>query len=558
MHTLHRQRAMRVAAILLALAAASSPVYATVDVVIRGTVYDELFNPLPGAHVILHDARGATVARATTGADGAYSFPGIIFGDYTVEANAAGKAETHQHVQVSSSDVAEVDLYCITATHVYRIAEHDEVPLPSRATGSVSTMNRQALQQLPKGDDRPITEVIATQPGFVLDAFGNVYARGNHANIQYQIDGIPIPDSVGNLFASSLPVRLIQNLDIITGGIPAEFGDRLAAVVNINTRHGDATPDGLLQLRYGSFQTVEPSGWYARSFGRLGVFVGGSYLQSQRALDAPAVTPIVHDDGKSGRVFLRLDWLQSQRDRFELFASYAYNFFQIPIDPTVVPLDPSRPDLVRPQDQYGNNSPAFVPHDTNATETEHELFLAGSWVHSFGGRGQLQVAPYYKLSYGALASDPTHALGALADPGSTTSDVTRNAQHAGGVVHYSIQRGHHLFKAGAQIDGLDGNTDYALYVRDDSAGGGIDPAKGGRGIDHTSAILSGIYAQDRWDHGRFALQSGVRVDELHVGLTSGHIDDQFGVSPRLGFIRVPARSRRTRLRRCLVATAGTA
>ena len=315
--------------------------------------------------------------------------------------------------------------------------------------------------------------------------------------------------------------------------MPAEFGDRLAAVVNINTRHGSDVPDGLLQLRYGSFQTVEGSGWYARRFGRLAVFVGGSYLQSQRALDAPAVTPILHDDGRSGRAFLRLDWQQSERNRVELFASYAYSFFQIPLYPMVVPLDPSQPNLVRPVDQYGNESPPFIPHDTNATETENEVFVAASWVHQFAALGQLQVAPYYKLSAGALASDPVHALGPLSDPGSTASDVTREAQHAGGVVHYSLQLGHHLLKAGAQVDGLAGNTDYSLYVRDDATGGGIDPTLGGHGTDRTNAILSGIYVEDRWDHGRLSLQTGIRADELHVGLVNGS-NDQAGVSPRLG------------------------
>ncbi|HEX4459202.1 MAG TPA: TonB-dependent receptor, partial [Polyangia bacterium] len=354
MYASHRLRsAASVAAILLS-SFISLPAGATADVVIRGIVYDEMSAPLPGAHVLLHDARGQPVADKTTGADGSYSFAGISFGDYTVEASAPGKADAHQHVQVASSDVAEVDLYCVAMTNSYKIVEHDEVPLPSRATGSVSTMNRRSLQALPQGDDRPITDVLTTQPGFVLDAFGNVYARGNHANVQYQIDGVPIPDSVGNLFASALPVRLIQNLDIITGGVPAEFGDRLAAVVNIATRRGGAAPEGQVQLRYGSFQTVEPSAWYSRSFGRLGVFVGGSYSQSERALDSPAVTPILHDDGKTGRAFFRLDWLNSDHDRFELFGSYSYNHFQIPIDPTVVPLDPTQPGLVRPPDQYGN------------------------------------------------------------------------------------------------------------------------------------------------------------------------------------------------------------
>src|ERR1044071_201487 len=157
--------------------------------------------------------------------------------------------------------------------------------------------------------DRPVTDVIATQPGFVPDALGNVYARGNHANIQYQIDGIPVPDSVGSLFAASIPTRLVQGLEIITGGMPAEFGDRLGAVVNLVTRAAGDWPEGAAQMRYGSFKTVGPGAVYSSKLtDHVGAFVGGSVLASQRALDPPSVTPIVHDAGYDARVFGRADY----------------------------------------------------------------------------------------------------------------------------------------------------------------------------------------------------------------------------------------------------------
>ncbi len=522
-----------VAALLCLL---SGSALATVDTVIKGVVRDELLNPLAGAQIVLHDSLGSVVRRVSTDSQGSFAITGIPFGEYSVEATMAGRTEAHRHVQATSSETIEVELYCVAVSEKSVIVETRELAPPSRATGSLSTLGREQLKALPSGEDRPITEVITTQPGFVQDAFGNVYARGNHANLQYQIDGIPIPDSVGNLFAQALPVRLIDSLEILSGGMPAEFGNRLAAVVNISTRRGSTTPEGMLQLRYGTFQTVEASGYYGRTVGPLSFFAGGSYSQSQRMLDAPAVTPILHDDGRTGRAFLRLDFSPSTRDRIEVFANYAHNFFQIPIDPTTVPLEPRRPDLVRPVDEFGNQSPPFVPRDTDATETEHELFVTASWVHSFGERrGQLQLAPYYKLSLGELSSDPAHALGALADPGTIVSDVRRRADHVGGVMNYSLSRGNHLFKVGLQFNYLRGQTDFTQYVRDDaSASGGIDAAASGGGTDGTSATLTGVYVQDRWDHGRFGLHTGVRWDWQHVRLAGDKSSDQLGVSPRLG------------------------
>jgi hypothetical protein len=36
-----------------------------------------------------------------------------------------------------------------------------------------------------------VNESHGSQPGVVFDAVGNLYARGNHANIGYAIDGVP-------------------------------------------------------------------------------------------------------------------------------------------------------------------------------------------------------------------------------------------------------------------------------------------------------------------------------------------------------------------------------
>jgi outer membrane receptor for ferrienterochelin and colicin len=505
------------------------PAGASVDAVVTGVVEDALLHPLQGATVVLHDSSGHTIAKTVTAAGGTFTFTGVPFGDYTVEASAPGLVGDHQHLQISASQVERVELVLVDSEEIVTIEENWAVPPPAKASGSVATMTRETLQELPGTEDRPVTDVVATQPGFVVDALGNVYARGNHANVQYQVDGIPVPDSVGSLFAASIPVRLVQALEVYTGGMPAEFGDRLGAVVNLVTRQAADHPEGAAQIRYGSYRTIEPGVTYSTPLGeRTGMFVGGSLLSSQRALDAPSIDPL-HDAGTSGRVFARLDYAPCDVNRYELFVTYAHNRFEIPIDPASAPFDPANP---RPTDRFGNDAPAYVPRDTNATETEDELFAAMSYVHKLD-HGQLQLAPIYKLSRGVLAADARHALGPTADPGATASDVTRIAHHGGAVAAYSQQTGNHLLKAGAQLDFLYGQTTFTSYARDDLAGG-VDPTMTAGGRDHTSALMSGIYAQDHWSSGKLALDIGVRGDQLHVILADGRTDDATGVSPRLG------------------------
>lgn len=524
-----RGRAVALLASLVVSFAFIDSTFASVDGVITGVVEDSLLHPLAGATVIVHDADGKQVGRIVTGPDGKFTFPGIAFGDYSVEASSPGLLGDHQHIRVNSSDTIALELVLTNSEEVISVSEDWSVPAPPRATGSVTTVTRQQLDELPGADDRPITDVITTQPGFVPDALGNVYARGNHANIQYQIDGVPVPDSVGSLFAASIPVRLIQGLEIYTGGMPAEFGSRLGAVVNLVTRQAGDHPDGAVQVRYGSFGTIEPGFVYSRSSGDTGIVIGGSYLSSNRALDPPSIDPILHDTGSTGRVFSRIDYSVSDKTRYELFTTYAHNRFEIPLDPAAVPFDPAKP---RSPDEFGNDAPAFIPRDTNATETEDEAFVAVSMTRKLD-QGQLQIAPLYKLSRGLLFADATHALGAMADPGATASDVKRVAHHVGGIVAYSRPSGNHLLKAGAQLDLLIGRTDFVSYVRDDSAGA-LDSSMTARGQDKTNAVSSGAYVQDRWTAGKLALDLGLRVDEQHVSLSDGSSDDVFGVSPRAG------------------------
>lgn len=489
---------------------------ASVDASVTGVVEDALLHPLENATVIIHDASGHTIAKTTTDKTGRFMITGVPLGDYTVEASQLGLVSDHTHVQLTSGQVAEVELVLVNSEEIVEIKEDWAVPEPSKATGSVTTVGRQALSELPGGDDRPITDVVATQPGVVQDALGEIYVRGTHGDVQYQIDGIPVPDSVGSLFAASIPVRLIQSLEMQTGGMPAEFGYRLGAVINLVTRAAVDHPEGNVSVRYGSFNTVEPGAVYATKLGdKAGMFVGGSFRYSERALDPPSIDPILHDTGTTGRVFARLDYQPCECNRYELFAMYAHNRYEVPLDPYATPN--------APPDKYGNEPAQFIPLDTDATETEHEAFAAMSFTHKLD-KGFFMVAPLYKLSTGKLLGDPEHALGPTAAPDAVTSDVTRIAHHAGAVSSIAWNTGKHLLKAGVQTDFLHGITRFTQYTMSDSASGS----------DHTNALLSGVYAQDHVALDDFSLDYGVRFDQMHVMLENGETDDSFGASPRLG------------------------
>src|SRR6201991_89860 len=103
-------------------------------------------------------------------------------------------------------------------------------------TGSSQyVMDRQTIQALPLGDSTPLNQVILQAPGVVQDSYGQLHVRGDHANLQYRINGVLIPESIGG-FGQTLDARMIQNVKLLTGALPAQYGERTAAIVDITTR----------------------------------------------------------------------------------------------------------------------------------------------------------------------------------------------------------------------------------------------------------------------------------------------------------------------------------
>ncbi|MHB8420460.1 MAG: TonB-dependent receptor [Myxococcales bacterium] len=505
---------------------------------ITGAVHNPLYQPIASARVEALAPDGRTLAQGHGGKDGAFSLPPLPVGSYLVRTTAEGYGPSTLAIDLGPK-AGPLDVILASATSRYVVQVHEQrVPVPPKTGESVAQVSRETVKTLPGGDTVPLNSVLATQPGFVADSFGAIHARGNHGDLLYVIDGIPLPPGASGVFASAIPTQLVGNLQLITGGIPAEYGEELAGVVDITTRHGTPHPEGNVQLEYGSYQLLEPSGYYAQDIGRASVFVGGNFQTTSRGLDPPAATPVLHDQLLTGSAFTRDDYLLSDHDRIELIANYSQSQFQIPIDPTVLPLSDAPPGATRGPDIYGNPPPPFVPYGANPTESERDLFAALSYQHGFGTGASLQLSPYVRDSYGDLLCDPGGSLGATADPGSQCADIQRELFHEGAVSDLSWKVGEHQsWKAGLLFDEAQSSVDYTQYTRDDgSPAGGPDPALTVTGQDQTRITLAGVYLQDRMTFGKWTIFPGVRFDLQDASFVGTTLPNSFlwGPSARLG------------------------
>src|SRR6202035_656700 len=99
------------------------------------------------------------------------------------------------------------------------------------------TVGPDRLDSQAQGEDAPFNQTILRFPGVAQDSFGQLHVRGEHANLQYRIDDVLLPESIPG-FGQELQTRFADNISLITGALPAQFGFRTTGVLDIHTKNG--------------------------------------------------------------------------------------------------------------------------------------------------------------------------------------------------------------------------------------------------------------------------------------------------------------------------------
>jgi hypothetical protein len=493
--------------------------------------------PVPEAQLALRSPAGLVLETTDTDHEGRFRLPDVAVGHYDLVVQAEAFAPGHYPVDVTG-DMHALDLKLAAVGGVYKTTvQAQRAPLPAKDGTTTTVITNADVAMIPGGTSRPFNDVISTTQGITPDNYGAIHVRGNFAGLLLRVDGVQLPPAVQDRLQTLLEPQLIEETQIIVGGLPAEYGEDVAGVVDVKTRRPNGPVGGETQLLYGSNNTFQIQANAAGSAGPINAVIAGSLGTTDEGLTPPAATPILNDRLRDGRIFLRLEDVISSTDRLELLTAYTESHFQVPIDPTVLPLSLAPPGTVdRGMDQYGNTAPTFVPYDANPTEYEAELFTAVSWFHDFGSNAELQIAPFFRYQNSTLNCDAPLALGATADPGSTCSNVTNQVYQGGLQGSLAWTSGAHHFKTGLLLDGQTSDVSYSQFFRDDvSPEGGVDPALTVSGVDHVNVYLGGVYFEDRIALGKLTLFPGIRLDVQQAVLqNTGQTSTLWGPSLRFG------------------------
>jgi outer membrane receptor protein involved in Fe transport len=386
-------------------------------------------------------------------------------------------------------------------------------------TGStIYRFSRQDLSNLPLGDSTPINQVMLQAPGVVQDSYGQLHVRGDHSNIQYRINGVVIPESISG-FGQSLETRFANSISILTGALPAQYGYRTAAVVDIRTKGDSLDNGGSISVLGGSRGYAETNVEIGGTRGAFSYFFTGSWLRNDVGIENPTpASSAIHDTTQQAKGFGYMSYLLDADSRVSVLLGDTNNRFEIPNVPGQQPSfmlqgNPSVDSATLDARQRERNRFGVVTYQASAgAKLDYQVSLFNRWTDL-----HYQPDPVGDLVFNGVAANITRrnsASGLQAD-----SSYQLNDSHTLRVglflqrETFTVGNLSSVFPADA-----DGNqtSDVPVQIQDDT---------------RITGGLWGIYVQDEWQPTKaLTINYGLRYDKVNT------VVDESQVSPRLGLV----------------------
>ncbi len=195
----------------------------------------------------------------------------------------------------------------------------------------------EALVTIPQGENAPLNQVLLQIPGVAQDSFGQVHVRGEHANVQFRINGVQLPEGL-SVFGQALETRFARGISLLTGALPAQYGFQTAGVLDIQTKTGITNPGFAISMYGGSFNWLQPSFEYGGREGPVDWFLTGDYLGNDRGIENPASTfNAIHDSTQQFHGFSYMSGIIDPDTRVSVIGGAFNGRFQIPNNPGQLP-----------------------------------------------------------------------------------------------------------------------------------------------------------------------------------------------------------------------------
>lgn len=237
---------------------------------LKGRVTDkETGDAIPFVNIIL-ESGGRQIGGSASDFDGYYTIKPITPGKYNLKASFVGyKPLTVTNIVINSDKITFYNIELISEISTLEAVEIVDYKVPLISADKTSTGGTVTSEEIAKMPNRSANSV-ATTVGGVFSADGergSVRGARTEGTTMY-IDGIKVVGS------SALPQAAIEEVTVITGGLPARYGDAVGGVINVTTKGPSRNFGGGIELQTSQFLD-------AFGYNRLGFNVQGPLLKSK-------------------------------------------------------------------------------------------------------------------------------------------------------------------------------------------------------------------------------------------------------------------------------------
>ena len=402
------------------------------------------------------------------------------------------------------------------------------------------TIGPNQIQTMGQGVNSSFQQVLLQAPGVVQEEFGEIHVRGDHGDVQYRVNGVLLPESL-NGFGQEVDTHLIQSVTLITGTMPAQFGDRTAGIIDVTTKTGSQLNGAEFFLYGGSYDTVNPSFQWGGTTSNLDYFVTASWLHDDHGIDNTTAGPNpLHDLTDQEKLFGYFSHHFDQTSRLTLLLSSSDAGFQIPDTAGIAPIY-----------QLTNGPPANSAAANNY-QTEQNYYAVLSYQKSAGDLSY-QVSAFSRYTDIRFTPDPVQGLLLAGNAARVENSDLANGLQADASYEWGD---HHTLRAGMlatyDLERLDTTSAVFPSTSQFTASpttetipqlGGPVPLPGNPPQSSTtpftiianggnSGLTAGVYLQDEWqltDH--LTLNYGARYDLFDVSF-----DNEWQISPRVNLV----------------------
>ena len=232
---------------------------------LRGKITDKKSGEaLPGVNVLVK----GTYYGAATDLDGNFAILKMNPGVYTIEISMIGYKQIQQTgVKINPAEITTLNFkleetVLALGQEVVVIGEQPLFNIEETASKR-SLSNRDLEVEVVEN----LKDIIANQVG-VTKTDDEIHIRGGRSyENAYLVDGISVQDPLsGTGFGLELNTDAIEQLEVITGGFNAEYGQAMSGIVNVKTKEGSQNYSGSISYKRDHFGSYNPGAFLVGTF----------------------------------------------------------------------------------------------------------------------------------------------------------------------------------------------------------------------------------------------------------------------------------------------------